>query len=210
VTGRERQPAECVSDGQTVADLIEHLESHLGRISGGTRGDRTTPADVQIVYFAAGTPFPGTTSLMTLGLSRHHLHGPGGIGIHQELLMHVPTVGDYAPRAAGILFQVAGEMIGRGQGLKRGQLIGPRGALFRHLASTALVVADPSQLPDSFATWQADGRYIHVVWLVPITTGEAHVVQQHGWLALKNAFIEQDADLVDPARAEITLDAVAG
>src|SRR6201995_4888649 len=95
-----------------VADLIEHLESYLGLIAGGSRGDESTPDAVQAAWFGPDVPFDGVTTLVTIGLARRRLELPGGEAAHQELLMHVPT-DEYPARAAGLLFQVAGEMVGR-------------------------------------------------------------------------------------------------
>jgi hypothetical protein len=112
-----------------VTELIAHLESYLGPIAAGTAGDESTPAGVQVVRFGAHCPHPGVTTIATLGLSRHHLAQPSGKGVHQELLMHLPTAGQPGD-AAGLLFQVAAEMIAHGCGLLRGEVIGPRGPLF--------------------------------------------------------------------------------
>jgi hypothetical protein len=61
--------------------------------------------------FGPDTPLPGVTTLVTLGLSRHHLRLPNGNGAHQELLMHLPIEGEYPAQAAGIMFQIATEMV---------------------------------------------------------------------------------------------------
>lgn len=74
-----------------MAGLIEHLESFLGLITGGSRGDDATPEGVQVAWFGPDVPFGGVTTLVTVGLSRRHLGLPNGWALHQELVMHVTT-----------------------------------------------------------------------------------------------------------------------
>src|ERR671936_638255 len=54
-----------------MSGLIEHLESHLGEIVSGYRGDDTTPDGVLVAQFAPDRPWPGMTTLVTAGLSPH-------------------------------------------------------------------------------------------------------------------------------------------
>jgi hypothetical protein len=185
-----------------VADLIEHLESFLGPLSGGSRGDETTPEGVQIAWFP-DRPFAGVTTLVTVGLSRRHLALPGGNALHQELLMHVPSNG-YPDGAAGLLFQVAGEMTRRGAALPHAHVIGPRGPLFPGSTATALVAITPRYLPEAFEVVHIDDSVpVVMTWLVPITTGEAELIRRDGWGALERAIEAEDPDLSDPTRAPV-------
>ncbi|MEU4483141.1 suppressor of fused domain protein [Micromonospora sp. NPDC023966] len=188
-----------------MAGLIEHLESFLGLIAGGSRGDDTTPEGVQVAWFGPDVPFGGVTTLVTVGLSRRHLNLPSDGALHQELVMHVPT-DDYPARAAGLLFQVAGELVRRRAGLSNGQVIGPRGPLFPGGQTTAIVAISPRYLPESFAVCHTEPAPVVFTWLVPITTGEAEVIQKFGWGTLEQSFAAQDPDLADPGRAEVALD----
>jgi Suppressor of fused protein (SUFU) len=186
-----------------VADLIEHLESFLGRIAGGSRGDESTPDAVQVAWFGPDVPFAGVTTLVTIGLSRRRLESPDGAAVHQELLMHVPN-DEYPARAAGLLFQVAGEMVDRRAALSHGQVIGPRGPLFPGRPATAMVAISPRYLPDEFARCHLDESVpVVLTWLVPITSGEAEVIRQEGWETLEGAFAAEDPDLTDPDRPEV-------
>ncbi|RZU75420.1 suppressor of fused protein SUFU [Micromonospora kangleipakensis] len=185
--------------------MIEHLESFLGLITGGSRGDDATPEGVQVAWFGPDVPFGGVTTLVTVGLSRRHLGLPNGGALHQELVMHVPT-DDYPARAAGLLFQVAGEMVRREAGLQHGQVIGPRGPLFPDSQTTAMVAISPRYMPESFAVCHTESAPVVLTWLVPITTGEAEVIQKSGWGTLEQAFAAQNPDLADPGRAEVALD----
>ncbi|GAA2498639.1 hypothetical protein Ahu01nite_037190 [Winogradskya humida] len=185
-----------------VADLIEHLESHLGRMTGGSQGDEETPPGVHIAFFGPDPSLRGATTLTTVGLSRRHLTLPSGEAWHQELLMHVPP-GDFPPRAAGLLFQLAGEMVTRGSGLQHGQVIGPRGPLFPGARTTAMVAASPRYLPEEFSVCHTAETPIVLTWLIPITTAEAALIRERGWPALARAFATEDPDLTDPARPDV-------
>ncbi len=115
--------------------------------------------------------------------------------------MHVRS-SEQAGRAAGLPFQVAGELLGQGRGLIRGQVIGPRASMFPGASATALIAAPPVYLPDGFAVCEAPSVTIVVSWLVPITTGEARLVSERGWSALEDTFDAEEPDLTDPYRAE--------
>jgi hypothetical protein len=179
-----------------VADLVEHLERFLGPVEGGTPGDDSTPVGVQVIRFGADAPFAGVTTWATLGLSNHHLTQPGGRGLHQELVMHLPNARQPA-NIAGVLFQVAAELIERGQGLALGEVIGPRGQLFTQSEMTALVAAAPVYLPDSFGVCDTAAAPVVLTWLIPVTAAEAQFARAHGWPALEAVFVAQDPDLTN-------------
>jgi Suppressor of fused protein (SUFU) len=187
-----------------MANLVEHLELFLGRIDSGTGGDDTTPAGVQAIRFGPDRPFAGVTTWTTLGLSNHHLEQPNGRGLHQELVMHVPTDRE-PPNIAGILFQVAEELIQRGRGLGRGEVLGPRGRLFSRGEMVALAAAPPLYLPDAFAVCDAPAAPIVLTWLVPLTEAEAEFVHARGWGALSEIFLAQDPDLSEIERGSVPL-----
>jgi Suppressor of fused protein (SUFU) len=186
-----------------MADLIEHLESFLGLIDSGVPGDDSTPAGVQVIRFGADVPFTGVTTWATLGLSKHHLNQSSG-GLHQELVMHVPTAQQPA-NIAGVLFQMAEELIRRGRGLARGEVVGPRGRLFADMEMTAVVAASPVYLPDGFAICHTPAAPIVLTWLVPLTDAEARFALAHGWRALEAIFVEQNPDVTDLRRTSVHL-----
>ncbi|PZG01799.1 suppressor of fused domain protein [Micromonospora deserti] len=189
---------------ERMADLVEHLERFLGPIEGGTHGDDSTPAGVQVISFGADAPFTGITTWATLGLSNHHLGQQSRGGLHQELVMHLPNARQPV-NTAGVLFQVAGELIERGRGLARGEVIGPRGRLFPKAEMTALVATTPVYLPDSFAVCDTPAAPVVLTWLVPLTEAEAQFAQVHGWPALEDIFVAQDPDLTDLGRTSVQL-----
>ena len=186
-----------------MTELIAHLESHLGAISGGTNGDESTPEGLQVAWFGANRPYTGVTTIATLGLSRHHLAQSGSKGLHQELLMHLPMASQ--PRnAAGLLLQVAAELLLRGRGLLRGEVIGPRGPLIGSGQMTALNAAAPGYLPPGFDICDTGTITIVMTWLIPITATEAHYVHTQGWPAFEETLAAEDPDLADLSRSPVT------
>jgi Suppressor of fused protein (SUFU) len=190
-------------DDRGVADLVEHLERFLGPIEGGAGADDAIQPRVNAVRFAPDVPFTGVTTWTTLGLSNHHLQQPSG-GLHQELVMHVPTAPQPA-NVAAVLLQVAGELIARGRGLARGEVLGPRGPLFADTGLTGLVATSPAYLPDGFAVCDTPAVPVVLTWLVPLTTDEARFAHAHGWRALEKIFIAQDPDVTDLGRPSVRL-----
>ncbi|MDG4820257.1 suppressor of fused domain protein [Asanoa sp. WMMD1127] len=187
-----------------MSGLIEHLESYLGTMAGGSQGDETTPAGVRVGFFGPDSPFAGVMTVVTVGLWQRHLTVGGDGALHQELLMHVPNE-DYPARAAGLLFQVAGELVGREAGLRQGQVLGPAGPVFPGSRMTALVATNPGYLPESFAVCRAEAVPIVLTLLVPVTTREADLVRSRGLPALTHLFAAQDPDLTNPNRPEVGL-----
>lgn len=116
--------------------------------------------------------------------------------------MHLPA-NDQPSNAAGLLFQVASELIASGRGLLRGQVIGPRGPLFDSSPTTALYAAPPVYLPDGFAECDTGTTTIVMTWLVPITDAEARYVRDRGWSAFEDVLVAEDPDLVDLSRSPV-------
>jgi hypothetical protein len=184
-----------------VANLLEHMEEFLGPVRAGSHGDGSTPSGVQVAWFANDVPARGLVTLSTLGLSRHHLDRPDGGTAHQELLFHFPE-DDEPPNAAGLLFQLAAEMIHRSEAMSRGTIIGPRGRLFATGRMTALYAAAPVYLPDEFARC-AGAPPVDLLWLVPITDTEAAFARTHGRRAFEDALEREDPDLSNPNRDQL-------
>ena len=178
-------------------------------ITGGTRGDGSTPAGLQVAWFGANRPFAGVTTIATLGLSRHHLAPLNGKSLHQELLMHLPMA-DQPRNAAGLLFQVAADLIARGRGLLRGEVVGPRGPLFGSGPMTALYAAAPGYLPAGFDTCDTGTGTVVMTLLVPITDAEADYVHARGWSAFEEALAAEGPDLADLSRNPVTVASDSG
>jgi hypothetical protein len=191
-----------------MAELIAQLESFLGPIMAGSRDDESTPAGIQVVWFGPDRPSAGVTTVVTLGLSHHRLSQPSGTDLRQELMLHLPTT-DQPANAAGILFQVAAELLDGHRGLLRGEIIGPRGPLFAATRMTALYATVPVYLPDEFAVCPTEAGLVVMTWLVPVTDEEAGYLRTHGWHALEQAFLAENPDLTDLSRPSITASTTA-
>jgi suppressor of fused protein SUFU len=178
----------------SVRNLLEHFEAYLGRTRAGIQGDGTTPPGVQVVRFGADQPFAGVTTVATLGLSHHYLNQPTQPPVRQELLMHVPEQGQ-PPNLAGVLFQVAEDLLREPRCLLRGEVIGPRGTLFAGTAMTALYAALPVYLPDDFAEFANEDGPVALIWLVA----------QYGWSAFEDALVVEDPDLTDLNRRSLAV-----
>lgn len=187
-------------------DLVEHFERTLGPIEYGWSVDPDgAKMPFQIVRFTRGSA-PESVSYSTLGLSRKALPSPNSQQlIRHELLMLAPE--SLAPdHIASILHQVGEMVIKRGRALLRGDVIGPAGALVFGATVTALYVTSPSYFPEDFAVFDAgEHGAVVIAWLVPITDCEADYASNHGWDAFEDKLVEQDPDVVDFHRPEMTL-----
>jgi Suppressor of fused protein (SUFU) len=186
------------------AELIEHLEKFLGKIEEGWSTDadgRTLP--FQVVRLSRA-PIADCDAFSTLGLSQHQMQSQkSGRRIAQEFVMLIRRcrTGFGIP---GLLQQVASEALKEKRALLRGEVVGPRGLLWKGGTMEALYVSLPVYLPDEFAECAISSE-LRVVfsWLVPIGPSEARYVSARGWEAFERALVKYDPDLVDPYRKEI-------
>lgn len=185
-----------------MSDLVVHLESYLGPIAAGSAGDEHTPEGVQVLRYGPDRPFGGALTLTTLGLSHHLLAQPGGPGLHQELVLHLPAA-DPPRNAAAVLFRVADELIRSGRGLLRGEVLGPSGRVFGTGTAAALYAAAPGYLPEGFGVCRTPARAVVLTWLMPITGEEAAFVAARGWAAFERALVTENPDLTDLGRATL-------
>jgi hypothetical protein len=169
--------------------LIEHLEARLGPITAGWKRDC-----FQVVAFESGW-------FSTLGLSRHPLTSrTSGRQLRLELLVG-GRPGDFLP---GLLAQVAEELLGSGEAILRGDVLGPRGPLVPGSALEAWYAAIPVYQDDEFAAAALDdGARAAIVWLVPVSRAEAAYVRSHGWQAFEDELVRHDPDLLDLGRGEL-------
>ena len=124
------------------------------------------------IVACTGDTIKGVTAYVTLGLSKEPLISPNsGRVIRQELLvLSGQALGAQVP---GILQQLALEAIEGRTAYLRGDVIGPRGALFEKGQLEAMYVTMPVYYPESLGTYIGpDGDAIVIAWLVPITRQE--------------------------------------
>lgn len=79
--------------------------------------------------------------------------------------------------------------LSRGEVLDWGEPIAPGSNL------TALYMASPVYLPDEFAELGPKGDETIFVWIVPISSAEAHFVHHHGPDAFEDILVEKDPPL---------------
>ena len=121
---------------------------------------------------------------------------------HELVFLARPSFGDR--NIPAILHQVGMEAIHKNRPYLRGDVIGPRGTLFAGTNMTALYVAQPVYLPDSFATYESPTGVARVfAWLVPITCEEGALVKTKGWRELDEKFCTVDPDLLDFNRPSV-------
>jgi len=184
--------------------LPEHLEKFLGTIRGGwsqTADGRRT--EFTVVDFAGGSRLH-EHAFATLGLSKIPLHSPSHTGhIYQELVIVVPVTLGLVP-VPDTLQHVAQEAVATGRAVLRGYVIGPRGPLFYDDSKMeALYAANPWIFPNEFATYREKDRDVSIVWLVPISRGEAEFVRVRGWRQFEDELAKANPDLVDIKREPI-------
>ncbi|MEV4055690.1 suppressor of fused domain protein [Amycolatopsis sp. NPDC049688] len=171
--------------------LIEHLEARLGTITGGWKHDGYQVAEFDSDWFA------------TIGLSRHPLHSRRSA---RHLRLELITGGRPAEFLPGLLAQVADEVLASGEALLRGDVVGPRGPLVPGSALEAWYAAIPVYQDDEFAAVDLpDNTRAAIVWLAPISAGEAVFCASHGWRAFEDELVRHDPDLLDLGRAELPL-----
>lgn len=188
----------------TESDLLTHLEAHLGPLQ--TRF--TQPGGVgsmpcQYLRFN-DTPFAGSSTIVTLGLSRHALLQASGRPIRQELLMsaYSETVNQ---SLVSVLDVIARELDERHCPLLRGQLIGPRGSVLPESCLEAFIAMNPWYWDDEFSYFEGVAPPVHIVWLIPITRAEAEYIRYQGIDAFEAVIGDQDPDLLDLYRNPMSL-----
>lgn len=154
----------------------------------------------QVVRFK-GLALPGCVAFATVGLSDRPLPSRrSSKAIRHEFMIIVPERLAHGP-LPGLLQQVGGEVLHTGSALLRGDVLGPKGALFAMSSMEALYAAIPVYLPDDFASCEIeDGSEVAIVWLVPISRDEADYVQARGWDAFEERLVAADPDLTDVDR----------
>lgn len=189
-----------------MTNIFEHLEAFAGEIAQGwsvdSDGNRLPFQVVQTV----GGPHLGTTTFVTLGLSNFPLSSdPTGQTqkmIRHELLMIVPSEA-VPPNIVGIIQQAGLEALARGSAYLRGELLGPRGALFAGYEPKALYASLPVYFPDEFWGATVDGvGDVAFVWLVPLLDEEANYLSKNGWPDFESRLASTDPDLTNYARTE--------
>lgn len=184
--------------------VLDHLEAFAGEITRGWQVDADERKLPFQVVQTKGGPYPGTTTVSTLGLSNFPLPSHKGRidskMIRHELLMIV-SADAVPPNIVGILQQVGLEAIERGAAFLHGELIGPRSELFPGHEPKALFVESPVYFPEEFWQVAADGvGDVVFAWLIPLLDDEVLCLTSQGVSALESRLESEDQDLADYTR----------
>ncbi|MFF4339223.1 suppressor of fused domain protein [Kitasatospora sp. NPDC001540] len=190
-----------------MSTLVEHLESRLGRTSGGWPPPaRSPPGAPMVAHFADGR-LPGVRSFATVGLSRTPLwDAPSGRHLHLELLVceyerHTGDAGFFPE----VLEYVAGRLFAHGAAVLRGEVL-PLPVPLPGGTMTGLYAALPVYFDDGFRSVTVEnGSEVGVVWLLPVSDREAAFVAERGWRAFEDELARRDPDLLDPSRPSLEL-----
>ncbi|MEC3976069.1 suppressor of fused domain protein [Amycolatopsis sp. H20-H5] len=180
-------------------DLVTHLEAHLGLMTAGWKDDAAPRSGLQVVKFG-DAPFTGVSTLVTLGLSHHHLGHAGAGAAHQEFLMHLPNA---RSNNGPPLLDLARDHLRAGRGLRQGETIEFGKGFLGSPGLVGLWAHSPVYLPDEFATYKLGEKTVRLVWLIPITAAEAALSAAQGWRTLRTAFLEENPDLTDLDRPSV-------
>lgn len=181
--------------------LLDHLESHLGRISRGWGDYGGDLKSLQVCRFE-DAPMQGVVTYVTLGLSHHVLSMPKGRAVRQELVLAVAH--EYASDdLAKLLAYVAERILGEHQAILRGDVIPLGSSVARGSELSSLYVSLPVAFPDGLATYSGTDPATVFAWLVPVHDLEAKLVRRMGWSQLEDHFEGSNPDLFDLGRASV-------
>jgi suppressor of fused protein SUFU len=182
-----------------VPSFIEHIEEYLGPIQGGT-GLRE---GVQAAWFA-DCPSPGSTAVMTLGLSHHAFHQAEGPDVRMEMI--IAWHGDAAPSlngAGSVLADICDRIVPAHHAPPRGTVFGPGGRFFPGSEVEALYCSLPTYFSEELAAFDGFPEPFLPIWLVPITPDEARFVREQGWQAFEDLWEEAGADMLNVMRPSL-------
>ncbi|MFF4599831.1 suppressor of fused domain protein [Amycolatopsis sp. NPDC001319] len=185
--------------------LIEHLESRLGRITGGWSRD---PGGgwwpFRVAHLSDGV-LAGVESFATVGLSdRELIARTNGRPLRVEILL-AGLAGSDTSAYPALVAGVAKAMIASGEVLLRGDVVTTAGPLVQGSRMEALYAANPVYYDDGFFGVDLPlGNRAAIVWLVPVSAAEAAYVRSRGWQAFERELTKHDPDLMDPCRPELS------
>ena len=190
-----------------MSELIDHLETHLGRIVAGWSQDADgwkLPFQVALLeqgrrtqwsQAGQGSPVSAARVLVTLGLSSTPLRiGDTGRRVKHELVLLLRERFGYR-HLCGVLQQVGLKALQRDRAYSAGEVVGPLGAFIPGPSSEAVYIAVPVYFPiDVHVFRPSAGDRIAFRWLVPVTAQEASLIRERGWAALDEELDRQDPD----------------
>lgn len=185
--------------------LVTHLERFAGRIVEGWSKNIDGQSMPFHVAHLQNSATPEQTVYSTLGLSNFALASRrSGKVIRHELVM-LTYFDESELGVPGVLQQVGLSAIESGEAYLRGDVIGPRGPLRSGSKMEALYISAPAYFPDEFAVCELETATVVFAWLIPIGANEAAYVRSHGWNAFEERLVEENPDLLDLQRPEMTV-----
>lgn len=181
-------------------NAAEHLERYLGPMERGW-SSASLPG-VQVCVFR-DQPAPGVTTLATLGLSNTVLAMSGHRPVRQELLLGVRNDAPLE-ELAKLLMHIGELMIERGGALLRGDVLPLESTVAPSSTANALYASIPVVFPEGLATLGDTSPATVIVWLVPLQSTEAMLVEMFGWSEFENRLEAANPDLFDLGRESVT------
>ncbi|PZG00165.1 suppressor of fused domain protein [Micromonospora deserti] len=186
--------------------LVDHLERRLGRMTNSWRGTSRQGLPTFNVGCFAGGVFANTTGYATLGLSRVPLHRPGhDRHLFLELIAaaHDPADASRVPLLGALEF-VWSKCLDSREAVLRGEVVALPSEATVASRFSYLYAALPVYYDDDFKSVVVEsGDEVAIVWLIPITSGEAAFVSEQGWEKFEQELVKHDPDLMDLNRAAI-------
>lgn len=181
-------------DGEVAASFDAFLEASLGAPAriGETAGEE--PA-IAVLEFD-DEPYEGVTTFVTKGLAAGPLRRFDEGETRQELLFCAPAGFEAAP----LLRWAAREIHASGFGLMRGAVLTLDDPIAPGSRLGAVYATYPVYHDEQLAEWRGTEPPTAVVWLVPITIGEAKYVEKRGWEPFEELLEKRDPDLLDFSR----------
>lgn len=176
-----------------MAAFVEHLEGHLGQMTGGVK----LAEGISVAEFP-NQPVQDVSVFATIGLSHHVLSLPSGKECRMELVFCCPD--RFRQVALSALDTVASQIIETHEALTQGTVVTRSGPLWPGSGLVALFVYSPVCFPDTFHVDRSSSPPTVIAWLIPITSEERQIVENRGWTALETLFEELDPDLFDLER----------
>ncbi|MEU7926677.1 suppressor of fused domain protein [Micromonospora sp. NPDC049107] len=186
--------------------LIDHLERRLGQLTGGWKGTARNGLPTVNVAYLTGGIFAATTGYATVGLSRVPLHRPGhDAHLFLEFIAaeHGPADVTHSMFPRALEFVVSRCLDAR-EAVLRGNVIPLPKDIVGDSGFASLYAALPVYYdPDFKSVILENGDAVAIVWLIPVTSGEAQFVADHGWERFEQILLQRDPDLMDMNRESI-------
>lgn len=183
------------------SNIIEHVESYLGKIDQGWSAPPESSSKFSIACFR-DQPVEGVSTYVTLGLNHHILSMPEKREVRQELVLSafesVPS-----DEIVSFMLRFTDLVLSRHEALLRGQVVGPGQPLFSGSAVNAIYASMPVIFEEGFNTFEGTSPPTVLVWLIPIFSDEARYIEEHGWEDFEDILEQKDPDLWDFGRQSV-------